>query len=79
MQAYTTVGQIKNYIGSGIETQPLVWKRIQLRILHHLNAKGLFMHEMTDDKVLDKEIVLLISQSLDDLGCEKLPDSFLER
>jgi hypothetical protein len=74
-----TVGQIKNFIETGIGINPMVWKRIQLRILHKMNAKGFFMHEMTDERVLDEELISLIDQALHEICSEKLPDNFLNK
>lgn len=72
-----TVGEIKDFIETGIGINPMVWKRIQLRILHKMNAKGFFMHEMTDERVLDHELISLIDQALHEICSEKLPDDFL--
>lgn len=79
MQTQTTVGHIRQVIGDGNAIQPLVWKRIQLRILLELNARGFFMHDLTDDRVLDRDLVLLIDQSLSDLGYDRLPENLLHR
>ncbi|MFZ6008797.1 MAG: hypothetical protein ACOYXT_00500 [Bacteroidota bacterium] len=78
MSKKVTVGQIRNFLETGIGINSMVWKRIQLRILHKLNAKGFFMHEMTDDKELDAELVSLISQTLDEICSERLPEKFFK-
>ena len=78
MVKHSTVGEIKTFIETSIGIHAMLWKRVQLRILHQLNAKGYYMHAMTDDTVLDRELVMLISTTLDDICCEKLPESFLD-
>ena len=78
MENHSTVGEIKSFIETGIGIHAMLWKRVQLRILDQLNAKGYYMHAMTDDTVLDKELILLISMTLDDICCEKLPERFLD-
>jgi hypothetical protein len=78
MVNHSTVGEIKTFIEMAAGIHALMWKRVQLRILDQLNAKGYYMHAMTDDTVLDKELVLLISMTLDDICCEKLPQRFLD-
>ena len=78
MVKHSTVGEIKTFIEMAVGIHALMWKRVQLRILEQLNAKGYYMHAMTDDTVLDKELVLLISMTLDDICCEKLPQRFLD-
>lgn len=67
----TTIGKVKEYLEDNVA--PRAWMRIQLRVLPHLNKKGLFLHTMTDDQTLDEEILELIAEAVEDAYQAKMP------
>lgn len=69
-----SIGELKNYLDSNLA--PRAWQRIKLRLLPQFNAKGIFLHQMKDELELDIELLNLISNTLESIYKEKLPESF---
>lgn len=71
----TRIQDVKNYLNSNVA--PMAWQRIQIRLLPDFNKKGFFFHTMTDDRVLDAELIVNIDSTVKELYNLSLPSEFL--
>lgn len=69
------IGKLKSYLEQN--ESPGAWKRAQIRLLPEFNKRGLFLHSMTDDKELDRDLVMLISDTLKSIYQKGIPVTLL--
>lgn len=68
-----SIGELKSYLDENLA--PRAWQRVKLRLLPQFNERGIFLHQMKDDLELDSDLMILISDSLEKIYKQRLPEN----
>ncbi len=66
-----TIGEVRSFLEKNMT--PMVWNRLQIKLLPAFREKGFFLHTMTDEKELDDDLLALIDGALFEMYHERLP------